>query len=231
MDGLDFWRLCDDLTVNQAALLIVGIEPGSEEGDRTEEWAPHQQPTAFAAAKSALTSAINGGKLPATVRHSARTYGWAERLDDLAHAGGTGEMFASLGSDERVSVDRTFVYRVQPDWNLTTVRVDDLRLWLAARGVRPAFFFPGAATDLPGYLDKSHPRYAPKLAAGVQAWLAVEDPKGKSPKQALQKWLREHGAEFGLTDEEGRPNEQGIEEVSKVGNWQATGGSPKTPGA
>ena len=45
------------------------------------------------------------------------------------------------------------------------------------------------------------------------------------------KWLRENGADFGLSDEEGKPNELGIEECAKVANWQPGGGAPKTPGS
>jgi hypothetical protein len=44
------------------------------------------------------------------------------------------------------------------------------------------------------------------------------------------KWLREHAAKFGMTDDDGKPNETGIEEAAKVANWQPTGGAPKTPG-
>jgi len=100
---------------------------------------------------------------------------------------------------------------------------------LASRGFRTGFFFPNA-TDSPNFLDRGNPRYAPKLAAAVLAWQAVTDPCGKHPKQALMRWLREHAAEFGLTDDEGKPNETGIEEVAKVANWQPGGGAPKTPG-
>jgi hypothetical protein len=46
----------------------------------------------------------------------------------------------------------------------------------------------------------------------------------------LVKWLREHAVEFGMSDEDGKPNETGIEETAKVANWQLTGGAPKTPG-
>ena len=81
-----------------------------------------------------------------------------------------------------------------------------------------------------GHLDPKNPRYAPKLAAAVRAWQAVTDPGKVSPKKALTKWLREHAAEFGLSDDEGKPNETGIEEVAKVANWQPGGGAPKTPG-
>jgi len=58
----------------------------------------------------------------------------------------------------------------------------------------------------------------------------VTDTGGKTPKQALAKWLREHAAEFGMTDDEGKPNETGIEEAAKMANWQPGGGAPKTPG-
>jgi hypothetical protein len=109
------------------------------------------------------------------------------------------------------------------------VSVDDVRAWLANRGMRTGFFFPSAAYA-PDYLDPNNPRYAPKLAAAVRAWQATTDQGGKTPKQAVMKWLREHATYFNLIDDEGRPNETGIEEVAKVANWQPGGGAPKTPG-
>ena len=51
----------------------------------------------------------------------------------------------------------------------------------------------------------------------------------KTVKQALVIWLRQNANRFGLTKEDGNPNEQGIEEVAKIANWDATGGAPKTP--
>ena len=97
--------------------------------------------------------------------------------------------------------------------------------------IKTGFFFPEKAVAQ-DYLDPKHPRYAPKLAAAVFAWLATGNEaavKGKSPKQALMKWLREHATEFGLTDDDGKPNETGIEEAAKVANWKPEGGAPKTP--
>jgi hypothetical protein len=102
-------------------------------------------------------------------------------------------------------------------------------IWLKSKGITTGFFFP-EATEAPDYLDKRNPRYAPKLAAAVQAWMSVTDPGKKSPKQALDKWLREHAAEFGLTDEDGKPIESAVEEISKVANWKQSGGAPKTSG-
>ena len=110
--------------------------------------------------------------------------------------------------------------------------VESLRTWLKGLGKNTGYFFPEAAPQ--DYLDPNNDRYAPKLAAAVYAWLAADDKavtEGKSPKQALAKWLREHASEFGLADEEGKPNETGIEEVAKVANWQPSGGAPKTPGS
>jgi hypothetical protein len=119
-----------------------------------------------------------------------------------------------------------------PLWENATILVEDLRNWLKSRGVQRGFFFP--EPQGPDYLSSRQPNYSPKLAAAVHAWRAVSgDPelrKGKSVKQALDVWLRQHANEFGLTKEDGNPNEQGIQEVAKIANWETKGGAPKTPG-
>lgn len=230
-DPLDHWRLCDELTIVQAALLIVGIDPSDETGAHCDGWDVERQPRGYAAAKAALASAVNSGRLRATIRHVAREYGLAERVQDMELSAETYTPVrgAFLGEDERLSEDGSFVFCIEPDWSKTSVRLDALRSWLSSRGVKTGFFFP-QATKAPDYLDPNHPRYAPKLAASVQAWLAVDAVAGKSPKQALSKWLREHSAEFDLTLDDGRHNESGIEQCALVANWQRGGGAPKTPG-
>ena len=42
------------------------------------------------------------------------------------------------------------------------------------------------------------------------------------------KWLREHAMEFGMSDEEGKPQETAIEECAKVANWRSEGGAPNS---
>jgi hypothetical protein len=120
-----------------------------------------------------------------------------------------------------------------PDWHLTTITVEDLRAWLRSRGFKTGFFFPVPEAD-PDYLSKFHPNYSPKLAAAIEVWKAVsadaELRRGKSVKQALAVWLRQHANEFGLTKEDGSPNEHGIDDVAKIANWDTRGGAPKTPG-
>jgi hypothetical protein len=169
--------------------------------------------------------------LGAYFRGSAREYGYADILSDVEfndclHETGYGR---TAEKDETLAKDHSCFYKPFPDWSLSTVSKADLVAWLSAAGFRSGFFFPDASNDAPDYLDPSHPRYAPKLAAAVKAWQEVSDPAGKHPKQALVKWLREHAAEFGMTDDEGKVNETGIEEVAKVANWQPGGGAPKTP--
>ncbi len=230
MDSMDYWRLNDELSVLDAALLIVGCDP-SGESSYAEGWAIEQRPEGYEAAKRALMTAINGKRLRASIRYSAREYGWAERLNDIeaSEAEFMTISGSSLEDDERLSKQGDFVYQIFPDWKLTTVKVDDLRTWLAQRGLRPTFFFPEGRSETADYLNPHHPRYAPKLAAAVRAWQAVDDPKGVHPRQALEKWLREHSVEFGLTKEDGKLSEKGIGECSTVANWRPGGGAPKTP--
>jgi hypothetical protein len=192
MEGLDYWRLCDELSVVQAALLIVGEDPGSQ--DFIDQQEAGNRPEGYAAAKAALVNAIRGKRLRANI----------VEYEDVA----------------------------EPSWHQTTVSVEDLRVWLRSRGINMGFFFPEPQTD-PDYLSQFHDNYSPKLAAAIEAWKAVSGDdqlrRGKSVKQAMIVWLRQHANEFGLTKEDGNPNEQGIEEVAKIANWDTKGGSPKTP--
>ncbi|SAL38682.1 hypothetical protein AWB68_01692 [Caballeronia choica] len=232
------WSLVDPLTVDQAAALIAGFDPYSidKSGDFFQDGETGLTDSDGIAwvwtAHAALANAINARKLKATVRRSAWERGWDEepaddeRLTNQVTIRPEDEAEAWNVEPHRLRV-RGIVYRVHPDWGLTTVAVDDVRAWLMSRGFREGFFFPDA-TDAPDYLNPSDPRYAPKLAAAVSAWQANPNPKGRSVKDALKKYVREHAAEFRLTDEEGKPNETGIEEVAKVANWQDKGGAPRT---
>lgn len=191
MEPLHYWRLCDELTVVQSAVLIVGEDPSG--------FGPGEMPVGYNAAASALINAIERKRLPA-------------RFVDIC--------------DE-------FDRPVGIDWDRTTISVEDLRAWLRSRGFKTGFFFPVPEGD-PDYLSDFHPNYSPKLAAAIEAWKAVsadeELRRGKSVKQALAVWLRQHANEFGLTKDDGSPNEQGIDDVAKIANWDTRGGAPRTPG-
>lgn len=199
--SLNLWRLCDELTIIQAALLVAGCEPSGHDG-YAEGWNMHERPAGYEAAKHGIANALRRKAIKGT-------------LVPIFELDGNGNQCGAIENSIDMAESR--------------IEVEALKTWLMSRGLKSGFFFP-QSTNAPDYLDPHHPRYAPKLAAAVRAWIAVDDPKGKHPKQALSKWLREHSPAFGLSDEEGKPNEQGIEECAKVANWQPGGGAPKTPG-
>jgi len=141
------------------------------------------------------------------------------------------------------------------DWCKVTINREDLIDWLIRRGVTPEFFADeiqarktarmdaGAVSTvptilnppvqhqrIPAYLNPEHPRYAPKLAAAIRAWEAVEDPKGKHPAQAIREWLTRNAKELGLLKDGGELNKSAIDDIAKIANWQPKGGAPKTPG-
>lgn len=203
MESLDYWRLCDELTVVQAALLVAGEDPSSNQS-YVEGWNPEERPDGYEAAKAAISRAL---------------------LNNTIEGNITGHEDHDYNGNFIGYIDGTINIKV------SVVQVDSLRAWLKKRGLNTGFFFPDIE-DTPDYLDENHERYAPKLAAAINAWLALEDKEllsGKTAKQALIKWLRENATDFRLSDSDGKPNETGIEECAKVANWQEKGGAPKTP--
>lgn len=185
MESLDYWRLCEDLTTVQAAILVSGGDPKDfDECGNGSTTLP-----AFHAAYSAICSGLRR---------------------------------KSIQGQEEIN---SFTGETQ--FSSSRVEVESLKSWLRSRGFTTGFFFP-ADGDLPEYLDPTHERYAPKLAAAVRAWMAVTDCGKTSPKKALEKWLREHAAEYGMTDADGNPATTPIDDCSKIANWQPSGGAPKS---
>jgi len=207
IEELDYWRLCEDLSIIQAALLTVGADPSSETACYCEEWQVHERPRGYEAAKSAITGALRRGSLEGKIAQlpewdmNGNHIGWVEGSVDLKES---------------------------------MVNVEALREWLAGRGFDSGFFFPVREEIRTGYLDENNDCYAPKLAAAIRAWEAVtNDPerlRGKTPKAALSKWLNEHAASYGLIKDDGTPNASGVEEAAKLANWKPEGGASKTPG-
>lgn len=113
-----------------------------------------------------------------------------------------------------------------------SIDVGELRDWFESRGIYNSVFH-AKPPNFDGFDNPGSQFYAPKLAAAVDAWRAVTAEskwlRGKSPKQALQAWLAENAASYGLADKDGKPNTTGIEEIAKVANWKPSGGAPTTP--
>lgn len=193
----NFWLLCEELTLAQAALLVAGYDP-SKIHDRVEICTTESRPLGYEAVKQALIGAIRKNRLV------------------LKRLNGSVVPPSTPPAVDHVSMTDTIV------------EMDSLREWLLSKGVKKHLLLPEKSKD-PEYLKKGQPRYAPKLAAAVRAWEATHDVQGRHPKQALMKWLREHAAEFGLCNGDGMPNENVLEEIAKVANWQLKGGAPETP--
>ncbi|MDC1436368.1 hypothetical protein N8303_03850 [Gammaproteobacteria bacterium] len=237
MEELDYWRLCEELNIVQAALLVVGEEPNLAE--YTENWEVHKRPLGYEATKTAISGALKLYKkyLDEVADLEDQTYHLQvehpnapdlladnqDYLNSMLRRSIAGELVSNNETDINGNLVGGAI-----DVNKSTVKYDSLKQWLAYKGFRSGFFFPEPAETL-DFLDPLNPRYAPKLSAAVRAWQAVTDPGKRSPKQALDKWLRENAAQFGLTNEDGKPVEQAIEECSKVANWNAKGGATKTP--
>lgn len=210
-----YWRLSLDLSIRQAALLVIGEEPASAIGSNCEGWKEHERPAGYEAVKQALISALRKGKIEG--KHM-------ELIDYDMNGHECGEVSGT--SD----VDRSYV------------NFDSLTKFFESRNIRPPFFFPPKPnTETPDYLNSSHPRYAPKLAASVKAWQAMEDEnllRSKNPIPAMTEWLETRYKDFGLIHRQdskqhgyktGDRNDGAIKEAAKVANWQTEGGAPKTP--
>lgn len=239
MEAFDYWRLCEELNIVQAALLVVGENPDCAEyieGHQVEK-----RPLGYEAAKTAIC-----GGLKNHTRYEKEVEELEQQTDYLRFEHGNApdlvlDNHEFLSDLLKRSIQGTIINESEHDINgnnvgfiedtidlyRSTVTAESLKQWLKFKGFTSGFFFPVPIMTM-DFLDRSNARYAPKLAAAVSAWQAVTHSGKRSPKQALDKWLREHAVEFGLTNDEGKPIEQAIEECSKVANWNAKGGATKT---
>lgn len=197
MDSIDFWKLCDDYSIVQAAILACGGDPEDLqwEVERNSSHRPH----GYVPVRTALMSAVQAGTLNARI----------------------------------VTFDSDFDNQGREPHNAYVTAADLNAFFRAKRMVAPFF----DRSDLPpeASFRPDSPQFPRKLDAAIKAWTAVtSDPaslRGRSPKQALEKWLIEHASELGLLNKDGQPNRNGIEEICKVANWKPEGGATPTPSA
>lgn len=257
LSSLDYWRLAEELSVIDAAILITGNDPEEKEDVRDDNgYIIGQQQrrdyNGYEAVFKALRLAILGDKLRATVALRARdpvhiNGGYyvsgepvhyrreleadgnelAVQFDTLLRAS---DFKRSIFSNRSLTLlkNATTLYALkEPAWDETTVSVDDLKAWLSSRGLAPRFFFPQGQSE--GFRDESNPRYSSKLACAVAAWEAVAKAKpNMSVKGTVEEWVRANAVVFGMIGKDGVPTEKAISEVSAVVNWQIGGGAVPT---
>lgn len=193
------WKLSDTVSIVEAALLILEIEPQGVSA-YIEDWGDDKKPDGYLAARGALTSSIDKKNLEG-------------KMKCVVFQGPNG------GYDE----DQFSI-----DYHTSHVETLALAKWLAERGYSCSTFAPPSDQSI-GFRDAKHPRYAPKLAAVAEAWEAYDESSAEpgTPKQRIAKWLRLNAPRFGLAGDDGSPMENVIEELAKVANWATTGGAPK----
>lgn len=200
-NSMSYWRLAEELTLQDAALLILGLDPTRFGGVERKA----AQPSGYAALRASLIAAARRGSVV------SRIVGYEREVLDP-----DGKYLGEL--EIAGSVDPSSSY----------VDVGSLIAWLKSRGHTTGFFFERGGSIEP-YLDPENPRYPQKLAAAVKAWIAAgEAPTSQTPKQQIMKWLRENAVHFGLSGENGKAIESAIEDIATVANWAPKGGAPKT---
>ena len=216
-DPIEYWRLVEELTVREAALLVVGCDPSFCNDQEAQERGYETMRTAIS--KALLGNLIQGRVVPLRGDRSGFYSGdhFGEILEPVGH---------------RFRDVPEILDPVDPV--ASTVKVDSLKSWLDDRGLQSDFFLPNRDKDAgdrgPDCLNKDHPHYAPKLAAAVKVWeaLATGEVSRKSPKKRSVEKLRGNATKWGLTTADGKPNNTAIDEIAKVVNWRPKGGAPKT---
>lgn len=129
MNPLDYWRLCDELNIMQATLLIINLDPSSKDYCYCEDWKLHERPNGYEAAKTAISNALRKGTISG---QHIPYYDYDINGNPIDEQPNT------------TDVEKSFV------------EVDSLREWLSNRGFRTGFFFP-TTTDAPDIWIKITP--------------------------------------------------------------------------
>lgn len=219
---LEHWRLCDPLSLEDAAALLAGYDPEEINRQQNDTGFDQNHPFLYTM-ETSLRNAVLSNRLQVMRRVSTGKYhhirmagdeseGWWEPVDELSLSG-------------------------------TLVAVDDLKNWLTSMGVDGGFFFtehegiePGS--NRPDPMNKNSKFYAPKLAAAIEAWETLQqDPKLQDANAVVKEatdWLTENAERLNIlwTDPktgETIPPKSTIEAMAKIINWNDKGGVNKTP--
>lgn len=204
MDSADHLRMCKLLTVENAAMLLACKSP-TEMRAGLEKLSPELRPLKYEAAKGAIIDALLFGELEGNVR-----------------APGPEGIIGSRDYNRR--------YFIEEPGNVdpvnSTVVVASLKAWAKGRGDTENLLF-GKRSDVPGYLDPTHPHFSHRLAAAVKVWLEYEnkDIRNRPVKDVLQDWLQPRARELGLVFR-GEVSNSAIEAVATMAHWNTSGGPP-----
>lgn len=223
MRSLDLWRLCDELNIVQAALLVCEYK-NPDIWEYVESWDLDRRPQGYEAMKMAITVAVRTERVKGRVQlvnsSDANIVSSIDYYESLVEVDSLKEWLSTKGYSSCAFITG------QPP---------------APAGLKqqapPAVQrrnTQSAPVVSPDYLNKYHPSYSPKLAAAIRAWEALQtdtnyNGKGKTIKGNLESWLSDHAADFDLVNGAGEVLKSTIGDIARVANWRPIGGAPKTP--
>ena len=240
--SMDMWRLHDELSVVNAAILMIGGDPSDQSqywDDNTKDtyWDQRRDYVGFEAAFGALKSAIRRGALPATLSYDAipRWYGTGEKDGfRLVTPYLLERIVEGLDSDPFFIMPRDGALGSRgPTWEKTNILVEDLKRWLRGKGLLPEFFFPAyeaETSDTPDLaLNPEHEHFAPELAMAITAWQALlpERTFKGGVKAAIEAWI---AANPDAWQGENPISGGAIERIATLVNWNKSGGAPRSNG-
>lgn len=244
VDTLFFWRLHDEVSVPNAAILMVGGEPSETmlECDavaRERLGVPRRDLVGFEAAFGALKLAVVRGEIRAKLVYSLEDASpHVSRIANFTVVTSR-ELWTLLKQADSdpcgIVPDRAAIQVSQePDWEKTVVEVESVRRWLRSKGAADGFFVTALGENFEGhceasFADPSHEHFAPELALAVLAWraLASEQKFVRGPKAAIEAWIDANpDAWLG----EGRLSVSAKERITTLVNWKKTGGAPSSNG-
>lgn len=243
-DPLFFWRLNDELSVVNAAILIVGGDPSQmtqrfdhiAEGYFEDQDLDHD---GFAAAFTALKAAIRNGTLPAKHWYGAQS-GWSEVTRGALSNDGfiivTSHTLNSILEAQLMETGNwvpsgSVLFHREPDWWQTNVKVEDLKRWLRDKGIQPSFFFPETLADrgdtVDEVLDFEHEHFTPELALALTVWRALLPERAfkGGVKSTIEAWIK---ANPDAWHGEGELSVAAKERIITLVNWNKSGGAPKS---
>jgi len=254
---MEHWRWCEHLSVMEASMLAVGLNPSVYEPSipkRLREGHFHKigssnhtknyfHSTRFVPVFRATTYAALNGEISCDFAHHARTIPTITVGDrDLDGNPEPDEESIAydflIRSDAPVSSNfeispygnmRRFYFIKEPDWERSTVKVDDLKDWMQRRGRRPAFFFPDTNEDSEAFRNPAHEHFSAELDFAVTVWQALlpERKFRSGVKAAIETWIAAN-----LKAWQGDEPISGAakERIATLVNWNKGGGAPKTGG-
>lgn len=197
------WLLAEDLTIRQAALLLLNEDPERFPLAEYPSIGEHIPP-GYEAARQVIVSALLANKIDGKVEWKTKTSGNPDEIN-----------YWEENVEGDVCADKA------------TINMDSLRAWLASKNVTVEQFI-GLSGTSDDFLDQNDQKYAPKLAAAVAAWRYVKNNpiNGLSVKQQLMNWLNENSARFWPDGMDAKVTDTFVKEAARIANWDAEGGRP-----